>query len=53
MIHTTLKKLAILDELTEQAGIDRNDLLNQLMFNWILEQVDQELQPPIQEIFGY
>lgn len=53
MIHSTVKRIAILDELSEQAGIDRSDLLNQLMFNWILEQVDPELQQPVRDVFGY
>ena len=40
-------------QVTEQAGIDRNDLLNQLMFNWIIKRVDQDLKQPVREIFGY
>ena len=53
MIHSTVRRISILDELSEQAGIDRSDLLNKLMFNWIIEQVDQDLQQPIKDVFGY
>ena len=53
MIHSTVKRIDILDTLLEQAGIDRNDLLNQLMFDWIIKRVDPHLQQPVKEIFGY
>ena len=53
MIHSSERRIAIIDELSEQAGIDRSDLLNQLMFNWVIKHVDPDLQQPIKDVFGY
>lgn len=53
MIHSTERRIAILDELSEQASVDRSDLLNNLIYKWIIKQVDEVLHQPIKDVFGY
>jgi hypothetical protein len=52
-VKSTERRIAIVTELDDQAGIDRSDLLNNLIYDWVIQQVDPDLQQPIKEIFGY
>jgi hypothetical protein len=49
----TEKRMEILDELAAQAGIDRSDLLNQLTYKWVIQQVAPDLKNPVKDVFGY
>lgn len=52
-VTSTKKRIAIFTELAEQEGISRCDLLNELIFRWVILQVDEDLKKPIQDVFGY
>ena len=52
-VKSTEKRIAIVTELAEQAGIVRSDLLNNLIYDWVIQQVDPDLQQPIKDVFGY
>jgi len=53
MVHSTVKRINIMDTLLEQSAIDRNDLLNKLIFQWVISKVDEDLKQPVKEVFGY
>ena len=50
---STEKRIAIFDELADQAGTDRNDLINKLMHQWSVRHVEDDLKQPVKDVFGY
>ena len=52
-VKSTEKRIAIITELAEQKGISRCDLLNILIYDWVIQKVDEDLQQPIKDVFGY
>lgn len=51
MVQSTKQRLAVVDVLLESTDMDRHDLVNHLLGAWCSEQVEEDLQQHVTQIF--
>ena len=51
LLRTSRKRLEVLDALADMEGIDRDEAVNDAIFHWAQDRVDESMEKRLKEIF--